>query len=116
MVTRTWDQSWQKALALYRSFDRPSLAYLRRFEDIVAQLASSKEVRGLYAITSHETLIITPYSYPDFMNKRRVCASPLPTDDVEISRYDHRRQPAEQETVPIAACRVHLLELAERYL
>lgn len=68
----SWDETWSEAL---QRFDRhvaycPAVASVR---DVIATLKGMPEVRGLFAVPSMLTLLITPYScYPDFFDGRRI--------------------------------------------
>ena len=50
--------SWDKALSFYDGLTGPGWEHIPAFRALVSALATSKEARGLTAITSHEVLTI----------------------------------------------------------
>jgi hypothetical protein len=92
--------SWSKALASYDTLLGPGWTHIPAFRSLVALIASSEGVRGLTAITSHETLTVSPYTrYPDWFDGRRVQLHPLADGTVRITRYSE--QPPEVTTLPV---------------
>jgi hypothetical protein len=79
---------------------------MRAFRDLVAKISASPQTAGLTAVTSHETLLISPYTrYPDWFDGRHVRVTPLQDGRVQIARHpgqsnlgraEVRRLPVEQ--------------------
>ena len=108
------NESWSHALALYDSLQRPHWQHIRAFRDLVAELAQSVEAAGLTAVTSHATLIVSPYTcYPDWFDGRLVRLDPLFNGQVEISRHldGLNRRPVESWTLSIVDARPRALAL-----
>jgi len=73
---------------------------------MVAELSRCAEVSGLTAVTSHETLILSPYTrYPEWFEGRHVRIHPLVDGAVRIDKVPQQfdRHPTETWTVPIQA-------------
>lgn len=71
--TIAWDEAWDAALQRYDDLAKNDFAFLIPMRSLVTQLRTAEDLRGLFAITSHATLIISPYScYPDWFEGRRV--------------------------------------------
>lgn len=71
--TVPWDEAWEFALRRLDDLCTTAFPFLVPMRNLVAQLQTADDLRGLFAITSHATLIISPYShYPDWFNGRRV--------------------------------------------
>ena len=80
-----WDESWQLALSRYEARVADGFHRLNCLLRVVRQLHSAQEIRGLFAITSHDDLLISPYScYPDWFNGRRIDAAALPSHHVRV--------------------------------
>lgn len=108
------NDSWVRALALYDSLQQSHWDDIRPFGDLVAELGRSAEAAGLTAVTSHATLLVSPYTrYPDWFEGRHVRIHPLSSGHVRISRHPERfdRQSAESWTLPLADARVKALAL-----
>ena len=85
------NESWERALALYDSLSGENWRYIPAFRGLVAVLAESKEAAGLTAVTSHATLIVSPYTtYPDWFDGRHVELHPLSDGMVRLSRHPAR--------------------------
>jgi len=96
--------SWAKALALYDSLVGPGWDHVAAFRGVVSMLSTSAEASGLTAVTSHETLILSPYTrYPDWFQGRHVRVHPLRDDTVRIDVVPEQfdRRPTETCTVPL---------------
>lgn len=108
------NESWIRALALYDSLNEVHWKHIRPFRDVVAELGRSAEAAGLTAVTSHETLIISPYTcYPDWFDGRHVRLHPLSNGQVQIWRYPERfdRRPAESWTLSLVDAQAKALSL-----
>jgi len=80
--------SWIDVLTLYDSLQGQAWRRVRAFRDVVATLASAREVEGLTAVTSHEMLTISPYGrYPDWFSGRRITLLPLVDGTVRLERF-----------------------------
>jgi hypothetical protein len=102
MVTEPTNSSWAEALALYDALDGKAWSHIAAFRRLVAAISSSEEAAGLTAVTSHETLIVSPYTkYPDWFEGRHLRLHPLADGQVRIDRYPERfdRRPAETWTL-----------------
>ena len=108
------NESWIKALALYDALREPHWNHIRPFRDLVSEVGRSAEAAGLTAVTSHETLLVSPYTrYPDWFEGRHVRLHPLPNGQVQISRYSERfnSRPTESWTVSLVEARAKALSL-----
>jgi len=108
------NDSWVRALALYDSLRQAHWEHIRPFRELVAEVGRSAEAAGLTAVTSHATLLVSPYMrYPDWFEGRHVRIHPLSSGHVRISHHPERfnRQPAESSTLPLADARVKALAL-----
>jgi len=93
------NESWERALALYDSLLGENWRYIAAFRGLVAVLAESKEAAGLTAVTSHATLIVSPYTtYPDWFDGRHVELHPLSDGNVRVSRHPARFDTQSSET------------------
>jgi hypothetical protein len=96
------NESWVKALAVYDDLVAAGWDHIVAFRDLVRALGASTEASGLTAITSHETLIVSPYTrYPDWFEGRHVRVHPLKDGTIRIDKVPQRfaRQPTETWTV-----------------
>jgi hypothetical protein len=108
------NESWLRALALYDSLHEPHWKHIPPFRSLVAELGRSAEAAGLTAVTSHETLIVSPYTcYPDGFEGRHVRLHPLSNGQVQVSRYPERfdSRPAEVWTLSLIEAREKALSL-----
>jgi hypothetical protein len=108
------NDSWVRALALYDSLQQSHWDHIPPFRELVAELGRSAEAAGLTAVTSHATLLVSPYTrYPDWFDGRHVRIHPLSNGHVRISRHPERfdRQPTESWTLPLADVRIKALAL-----
>ena len=99
------NDSWRQALARYDSLVGPHWQHLRRFRDLVAAIGRSADASGLTAVTSHETLMISPYTrYPDWFEGRHLRVHPMSDETVRVYKFPEQfdRRPAETWTVPLA--------------
>ena len=106
--------SWDGALSMYDSLVGPSWRHIPAFRDLVAVLGRSHEASGLTAVTSHETLILSPYTrYPDWFEGRHLRLHPLADGRIRIDRYPERfdRRPAETWTISLDEARDRILQL-----
>jgi len=102
--------SWRNALAFYDSLSGADWSHIPAFRTLVAQIASSEGVRGLTAITSHETLTVSPYTrYPDWFDGRRVQLHPPADGTVRITKYSER--PPDVDTLPVDQVLANVLSL-----
>lgn len=102
--------SWSNALAFYDSLSGPGWSHIPAFRNLVALVANSESAQGLTAITSHETLTVSPYTrYPDWFDGRRVQLHPLADGTVRITRYSER--PPEVATLPVDQVLASILPL-----
>ena len=87
MDDKTQNKSWAKTLELYDSLLKNGWPHVPGFRNLVATLASSQEAWGLTAFTSHETLIVSPYTrYPDKLDERHVSVHTLSDGTVRIEK------------------------------
>jgi hypothetical protein len=80
----------------------PHWAHIPAFRQRVAALACSREASGLSAVTSHDTLIVSPYTrHPDWIEGRHVLLRPHRDGQVLIESYPNgwRAAPAESSLV-----------------
>jgi hypothetical protein len=106
--------SWRDALSRYDSLSGPTWHHIPAFRELVSFIAHSTEASGLTAITSHETLVVSPYTkYPDWCEGRHIRVHPLPNGEVRLDRCPERfdRGPTETWTVPIEQARSQILRL-----
>ena len=72
-MTEPANGSWSHALAVYDSLDGSGWRHIPAFRSLVVALSTAPEASGLTAVTSHETLIVSPYTrYPDWFEGRHV--------------------------------------------
>ena len=110
----SWQDSWAKALALYDSLTGPEWGHIRPFRELVQLLSGSDAARGLSAVTSHETLRISPYTrYPDVVDGRHVRVQPLPDGTIRVERVPAGGdlQKTDSWTLPLEQSREKILEL-----
>ena len=108
------NSSWSAALSLYDSLSGPQWQHILAFRELVSKIGGSTEASGLTAVTSHETLIISPYAvYPDWFEGRHLRLHPLPSGEVRMDRYPERfdGSPAETWTVPFEHALDRILRL-----
>ena len=106
------NDSWKKALALYDSLMEHGWQHIPPFRDLVCALSRSEEAAGLTAVTSHETLIVSPYTrYPDWFYGRQVRVHPLVNGTIRIDRVPQRLKPTETWTVPISEAEARIRAL-----
>ena len=106
MSGRPTNASWEKALALYDSLVEPGWRHIPPFRELVSELSRCAEAAGLTAVTSHETLIVSPYTcYPDWFEGRHVRVHPLVDGSVRIDKVPEPFDPSRTETwtVPMPA-------------
>lgn len=84
--TVAWDEAWEAALRRYDDLGTTDFPFLIPMRNLVAQLRTADDLRGLFAITSHATLIISPYSrYPDWFEGRRVVVEATSANTVRVT-------------------------------
>jgi hypothetical protein len=96
--------SWAQALALYDSLMEHGWRHIPAFRQLVSDLSSCAEASGLTAVTSHETLIVSPYTrYPDWFEGRHVRVHPLVDGNVRLDKVPQQfdLHPTETWTVPL---------------
>jgi hypothetical protein len=96
--------NWTEALALYDRLVESGWRHIPPFRELVRALSLSEEAAGLTAVTSHETLIVSPYTrYPDWFEGRHIRVHPLTDGTIRIDRVPQRfdRHPTETWTVPL---------------
>jgi len=99
------NDSWRQVIAMYDSLVDPQWQYIRRFRDLIAAIGRSAEATGLTAVTSHETLMISPYTrYPDWFEGRHLRLHPMSDGTVRVHKFPGQfdRHPAETWTVSLA--------------
>ena len=114
MASEPTNSSWDEALSLYDSLEGPGWRHIPPFRDLVAAIGHLPEASGLTAITSHETLIVSPYTrYPDWFEGRHLRLHPLPDGRIRIDRFPERfdRRPAETWTLPLEEARERVASL-----
>ena len=114
MTSERANASWDEALALYDSLVGPKWQHIPRFRDLVALIAISPAASGLTAVTSHETLIVSPYTrHPDWFEGRHVRVHPLADGTIRVERHPERpdRSRAENWTLSPEDARHKILEL-----
>jgi hypothetical protein len=98
------NQSWTRALALYDSLTGPGWEHIPEFREFVETVSRSTQAAGLTAVTSHDTLLVSPYTcYPDWFEGRHVRLRPLSDGAVQISRWSGQfaSDRVEARTVPL---------------
>jgi hypothetical protein len=106
--------SWTEALALYDRLVEAGWQHIRPFRQLVSELSLSDEASGLTAVTSHETLIVSPYTrYPDWFEGRHVRVLPLTNGTIRIDRVPKRfdRHATETWTVPLEEAQARIKAL-----
>ena len=102
--TQPTNESWAAVLAAYDLMVGPHWAHIPRFRHSVAALACSHEASGLSAVTSHETLIVSPYTrHPDWIEGRHVLLRPHRDGRVLIESYPNGWRAAPAESTLVAA-------------
>jgi hypothetical protein len=82
-------RTWTEALAFYDSLVAAGWEHIRAFREFVASISRLDEAAGLTPVTSHEMLIISPYTrYPDWFDGRHVRLHPLRDAMVRVE-YHH---------------------------
>lgn len=95
-------ECWQRALALYDSLTGPDWAHIPKFRALVCAISGAPEARGLTAVTSHESLLVSPYArYPDWFEGRRVALYPLADGRVRVLSYGEGSARGEALTLPV---------------
>jgi hypothetical protein len=95
---------WTRAIALYDSLIEAGWHHIRPFRELVRALGNSAEALGLTAVTSHETLIVSPYTrYPDWFEGRHVRVHPLKDGTIRVDRVPQQydRHPTETWTLSL---------------
>ena len=108
MTSEPTNSSWSEALSRYDSLGGPAWRHIPPFRELVAGIGRLPEASGLTAITSHETLTVSPYTrYPDWFEGRHHRLHPLVDGRVRIDRFPERidGQPAETWTLPLEEAR-----------
>jgi len=114
MIDDAPNASWRTALAFYDSLAGPNWAHIPGFRKLLWTVSRSPSAAGLTAVTSHETLIVSPYSrYPDWFEGRHLRLHPLTDGSVRIDNCPERfdRRPAETWTVSLEAAADQTLRL-----
>ena len=114
MGSEPTNSSWSEALSRYDSLDGPAWRHIRPFRELVATIGGSPEASGLTAITSHETLTVSPYTrYPDWFEGRHLRLHPLADGRIRIDRFPERfdRRPAGTWTLPLEEAREKIANL-----
>lgn len=108
------NQSWSHALAVYDSLVSHGWRHVVEFRNLVFEISRSEEASGLTAFTSHETLIVSPYTLtPDAFDGRHLRLHPLTDGQVRIDNYPElfARHQVETWTVPLQEARTKALSL-----
>jgi hypothetical protein len=82
----------------------PGWSHIPGFRNLVSALSMSEEASGLTVVTSHETLVVSPYTkYPDWFEGRHIRVHPLSNGTVRIDKVPERsdRRATETWTVPL---------------
>lgn len=99
------NESWAATLAIYDGLVDAGWRHIPPFRELVRALSECDEVFGLTAVTSHEMLILSPYTkYPDWFEGRYVRVHPLIDGTIRIDRVPPQfdRAQIETRTVPLA--------------
>jgi hypothetical protein len=100
--------SWAKALAVYDWLIENGWPHIPAFRALVVEISRLDETSGLTAVTSHETLIVSPYTaYPDWLEGRHVRLHPLRDGTVRVDKVPQRfdRHPTETWTLSLQETR-----------
>ena len=98
------NDSWTQALARYDGLVGTGWGHIPAFRGLVQALSTSDQASGLTAVTSHETLIVSPYTqYPDWFEGRHVRIHPLTDGRIRIDRVPQQfdRHPTETWTLSL---------------
>jgi len=98
------NESWIRALTLYDGLVEAGWKHILPFRELARALSTSKEASGLTAVTSHETLILSPYTrYPDWFEGRHVRVHPMTDGTIRIDRKPQQfdGNPTQTWTVPL---------------
>lgn len=109
------NESWTVTLAHYDSLIDAGWRHIPTFRELVRALSECDEVYGLTAVTSHETLMLSPYTrYPDWFEGRHVRVHPLIDGSVRIDRVPQPLDRAQTQTwtVPLADALARVRALA----
>jgi len=107
------NDSWSDALARYDKLVGAGWQHISDFRNLVSAIGRSPEAAGLIAITSHDTLMLSPYTrYPDWFDGRHIRVHPLPNGHVRVTKYpEFPQRPAETWTVSVAEAQDLILRL-----
>ena len=108
------NESWTRALERYDGLVGDGWEHIPAFRELVRALGASDDASGLTAVTSHETLIVSPYTqYPDWFEGRHVRVHPLTDGRIRVDRVPQQfdRRPTETWTLPLEEAREKLRAL-----
>lgn len=114
MTSKPTNSSWSKALSRYDSLRGPGWRHIPPFRELVAAIGRLPEASGLTAITSHETLLVSPYTrYPDWFEGRHLRLHPLVDGRIRIDLFPAciDQQPAETWTLSLEEARERIASL-----
>ena len=81
-------QTWDDAIARYDEFAGSGWEWILPFRELVAALRADESTHGLFAVTSHAMLMVSPYSrHPDWCEGRRVTATPNRDGTVHVQYF-----------------------------
>lgn len=113
-------ESWDVALEFYRTLTNhgPQWSHIPRFSEFVSDLSQYDEIKWLHAVTSHENLIVSPFSSgSDVLVGRRVVLHPTVNGDIEISCYLHGAiSTVEYKCEKMSECLPIVLRMIRSYL
>jgi|GEM_PF-6863349 len=91
--------SWTRAIETYDSLVEQGWHHISAFRELVAEISKCAEASGLTAVTSHETLIVSPYTcYPDWFDGRHIRLHPLANGSVRLDKVPQRFELKPTET------------------
>lgn len=114
MTNEPTNSSWSEALSRYDALCGPGWRHIPPFREFVAAIGLLSEASGLTAITSHETLVVSPYMrYPDWFEGRHLRLHPLVDGRVRIDRVPAfiDQQPPETWTLSLEEARERVASL-----
>lgn len=95
------NESWPRALSFYESHTGNQWQHIPRFRELVLSISRSPKTAGLTAFTSHETLIVSPYTR-DWLEGRHVRLHPLSDGRVRIEKWPPQFERSAKETFTLS--------------
>ena len=114
MSNELTNTSWASALAFYDKLNGPQWKHIPLFRELVSQIGSSEQASGLVAVTSHATLLVSPYTHRlDWFAGRHVLVVPFAdgTVRVEFHPQEFSRQPIVVHTLTVETALDEILHL-----